>query len=142
MSKQFKQVVDFNLNILSIPQRELGVQDTDEFALSIAQLHEEIQEIKEAYHQGDFIGLLDGLIDLNYFLFGIMYKNGLTTEMYEQLFSAVHDCNSEKKLGVKATRQGFGDAADAIKPEGWVAPETKIQQILEIHNGKNKKYNP
>ena len=133
MSQQFEQVVDFNQNILGIAVRELGVQDTDEFALSLAQMHEELGEMKDAYNQGDFVALIDAMIDLQYFLLGVMYKNGLNVKLYEQIFTAVHDCNVTKKMGVKANRTGFNGAADAVKPEGWVAPETMIQQILEMH---------
>ncbi len=124
-------VVEFNQRVLGIAKRHLiGWQRPNDFRLSLAQLREEIDEVQEAYEKGDFVGLIDGLIDIDYFLKGVVYKHGLTIEQYHELFVLVHEANMEKKLGVKENRQGFGDAADAIKPQGWVAPEERIRAKL------------
>lgn len=107
----------------------MGLQEKQEFDLSMVQLQEEINEIMEAYENADFIGLVDGLIDLEYFLLGVMYKCGLDAESHRDIFTAVHNCNVKKVMGVKAGREGF-DAADAVKPEDWVPPEEMIDGIL------------
>jgi len=130
MSK-FKQVVEFNKNVLGISPRDLGMQSEEEFRLSVHQLTEEVLEIQEAYEDKDFIALIDGLHDLEYFLLGVMYKIGLTEDKHEQIFSAIHEANTKKVRGTKLSRQGYGDSADAVKPDGWVAPETAIARILE-----------
>jgi len=125
-----KQVEQFNQEILKIEPREVGLMGEQEFRLSMQQLREEISEIEDAYAEGDLVGVLDGLIDLDYFQKGVVYKHGISAEVYKLLFGQVHHCNMTKKKGVKETRQGFGDSADAIKPTGWIAPETKIRDTL------------
>lgn len=130
VNKQFLDVMNFNRNVLDISPRPPGPQVKDEFELSIHQLKEEIEEIEQAYQQGDFIGVLDGLIDLEYFLLGIFFKNGINEPTHADLFDAVHQANLLKKQGTKAGREGY-DAADAIKPDSWVNPEIKFARILE-----------
>lgn len=125
-----KKVEDFNRNVLGIESRDLGMMPREEFKLSMKQLREEITEIEEAYEKGDLVGVVDGLIDLDYFHKGIIYKHGINYAIYNMLFGQVHDCNMTKKKGVKKGREGFGNAADAVKPEGWVSPEVKIYETL------------
>ncbi len=130
INKQMLSVINFNYDILKIKKRSLGIQARDEFDLSMHQLKEEISEIEDAYSIGNFIGVLDGLIDLEYYLLGVFYKNGVNEPTHAELFDAVHQANVLKKQGVKAGREGY-DAADAIKPESWVDPEIKFARILE-----------
>lgn len=128
--RNHEQVVEFNQKILGIAPRKVGLQNANEFDLSMHQLQEEITEIIEAYLNQDLVGVIDGLIDLDYFLKGVIYKHGLTPSLYENLFTQVHEANMDKKKGVKKGREGYGDAADAIKPQGWVPPEDRIRKIL------------
>lgn len=130
INKQFLSVVDFNANVLEISRRTPNFQDKDEFKLSMHQLKEEIEEIEEAYNNADFIGLLDGLIDLEYFLLGIFYKNGISEATHSELFDAVHKANMLKKMGTKPGREGYS-SADAFKPDSWTDPELKIARILD-----------
>ncbi len=130
INKQMLSVINFNFDVLDIPKRPLGIQEQDEFSLSMHQLREEIEEIQDAYSQGDFIGVLDGLIDLEYFLLGIFYKNGVNEPTHSELFDAVHQANILKKQGIKAGREGYS-SADAIKPKAWVDPEIMFARILE-----------
>lgn len=123
-------VVEFNQKILGIEPRKLGLMTPLEFSLSLKQLREEILEMEEAYDKGDLIGVVDGLIDLKYFLLGVVYKHGISEQVFNEMFQAVHEANMEKKLGVKKGREGFGNSADAVKPEDWVPPEARIQEIL------------
>jgi predicted HAD superfamily Cof-like phosphohydrolase len=129
MSKQFASVIDFNKNLLNVPQRDLGIQDLSEFQLSIAQMKEEIDEYEQAYKDQDFIAQVDALIDLQYFLFGVMYKVGLSPEKYAKVFDVVHEANMLKKAGVNKKRGDFG-AVDASKPAAWVDPAVKIGAVL------------
>jgi len=133
INRQMLSVIDFNFNILGIPKRSLGLQSEDEFRLSMHQLREEIDEIEKAFSHGDFIGVLDGLVDLEYFLLGIFYKSGINEPTHAELFDTVHQANSLKKVGVKTGREGYG-AADAVKPESWVNPEIKFARILDRVN--------
>lgn len=130
INKQMLCVMNFNRTILNIPPRQLGLQSEEEFKLSMHQLKEEIFEIETAYDHGDFIGVLDGMIDLEYFLLGVFYKSGINEPTHADLFDAVHQANLLKKAGIKAGREGYS-AIDAIKPEEWTNPEVKFARILE-----------
>lgn len=123
-------VETFNHQVLGVEKREVSMMPDNEFRLSLRQLREEIDEIEQAYQEENLIGVLDGLIDLDYFHKGVIYKHGVSEEVYNKLFRAVHQANMEKKLGVKSTRQGFDGAADAVKPEDWVPPEDRLLEIL------------
>lgn len=125
-----KLVVIFNRDILGIPERKLGLMGEDEFKLSLHQLREELDEIEEAYNEGDLVKVVDGLIDLDYFHKGVIYKHGISEPVYEQMFEVVHNANMAKKKGVKESRQGYGDSADAVKPEGWIPPEETLGEII------------
>lgn len=122
-------VAEFNRKILNIEQRPHGLLSTHEIDISLKCLHEELNEFAHATEQGDFIGQIDALIDLQYFATGVMYKLGLTPEEINKCCEAVHHANMQKKLGV-LTKRGDGSAADAVKPDGWVSPEERIGIIL------------
>lgn len=124
------QVIDFNKKVLKIDQRPLGVLPKNEFEISMKCLQEEIDEFEEAYRMGDMVACIDSIIDLRYFAIGVLYKMGMTHEMINKCDTAVHEANMEKKLGVVAKRATEG-AADAVKPEGWVSPEKRIEAILD-----------
>ena len=130
INKQFLDVANFNRSILGIEKRKPKPQDAEEFKLSMHQLKEEIEEIETSFLDGDFIGILDGLIDLEYFLLGISYKSGINEATHSELFDAVHQANLLKTAGVKAGREGY-DAADAVKPDSWTNPEVLFARILD-----------
>ncbi len=124
------QVVDFNQQVLGIAQRPMDMLADAEYDITVKCLHEEIGEFTEAHQSGDYIKSVDALVDLMYFATGALYKMGLTPDKINAIQSAVHQANMEKKLGVVAKR-GDGSAADAVKPEGWISPEARIEEILE-----------
>lgn len=124
------QVIDFNQTVLKIQPRSQAPLSVAEFDITVKALNEEVQEFIDASHETDYIGQIDALIDLQYFAIGALYKLGLTADQINCCCTAVHVANMTKKKGVKQSR-GDGSAADAIKPEGWVAPEQRIGEILE-----------
>jgi predicted HAD superfamily Cof-like phosphohydrolase len=124
------QVVEFNRTILGIEQRELGIPQYNEVHHLIKCLNEETVEFLRAYKMGDFIGMIDALIDNLYFGLGGLYKLGLTPEAVIEIFGAVHDANMTKKAGIVQHRATEG-CVDAVKPESWVPPEERISQILD-----------
>jgi predicted HAD superfamily Cof-like phosphohydrolase len=124
------QVVDFNQQVLGIAQRPIGMLGDAEFEISKKCLEEETLEFVEAHQAGDIIKAVDGIVDLMYFAVGVLYKMGLTPDQIVEIQTAVHEANMEKKLGVVAKR-GDGSAADAVKPEGWIPPEGRIEAILD-----------
>ena len=126
-----KRVVIFNKEVLGIKERPLGLMEPEEMALSLVQFREEVKEIEDAYNEGNLVGVVDGIIDLHFFLLGVVFKHGIPEQLYKSLFHSVADANMEKKRGVKAGREGFGNAADAIKPEGWRPPEDRIRFLIE-----------
>lgn len=124
------QVIDFNQLVLKIQPRIQCPLSFPEFEITVKALKEETEEFIVASQEADYIGQIDALIDLQYFAMGALYKLGLTADQINRCCYAVHDANMEKKLGIKPSR-GDGSAADAIKPEGWEAPEARIGAILE-----------
>ncbi len=124
------KVIDFNQTVLKIQPRIQCPLSFPEFEITVKALNEEVQEFIQASKDSDYIGQIDALIDLQYFAMGALYKLGLTADQINRCCYAVHDANMTKKLGIKASR-GDGSAADAIKPEGWEAPEVRIGAILE-----------
>lgn len=126
MPTHFAKIQHFNRNVLKIEPRPLGLQADHEITLSHHQLCEEADEYNEALTVVDAV---DALIDSLYYTYGILYKLGLTEDQVDQCVDAVHSCNMQKVLG-KVAKRDYGDNADAVKPEDWVAPEEKIKAIL------------
>lgn len=132
-----KSVENFNRKILGIERNSPQIVDRDEFDLSVHQLREEIKELVDAYETGDLVQIIDALIDIDYFLHGIIYKFGISSRVYKRLFNVVHECNMSKKVGVKKGREGFNGALDAVKPDGWVSPEETIDRLMGRWYGRD-----
>jgi predicted HAD superfamily Cof-like phosphohydrolase len=126
---EYELVVDFNRDILGVPQKSPEELDRNVFNLLMTQLNEELEEFRDAYEGRDFIAQVDGLIDLVYFAYGGLYKMGVSPEQFRRVFAAVDSANKLKKKGVKKERGNHG-AADAFKPEGWQDPTVLIGRIL------------
>lgn len=212
-------IIAFNERVLKLVNLPIAPLEHNVIGISVQSLKEEIEELKDAAKQGDFVQCLDAIGDLIYFSVGILHKLGMNdrsiigllsdrhysavndpflnvygwcaTQSNElaiplpknleisildieacidnfykyafdkylintadevaliirlaiglfgdfgvcankanQILQAIHDANMEKKLGVNAKR-GDGKTADAIKPLGWIAPEKRIELILE-----------
>lgn len=131
MKTPYEKVIEFNSQILGIDQEILQVLPREEALLLVRQLREEIEEFEVAHQRDNFVACVDSLIDLIYFALGGLYKKGLNSEDFHEVFAIVHECNMNKKKGTVEKRAVEG-AADAIKPEGWKAPECLI---LEYFSG-------
>ena len=83
-------------------------------------LKEELAEYEKAVLEGDAVGQIDALVDLEYVLLGNAYLSGF--DSYDKHFDAVHNANMRKEKGLKPGREASG-GFDAIKPEGWIGPE-------------------
>lgn len=123
-----KAVVTFNQQVLGIEQRSPVGMALSEEDITIRCLHEEVSELEEAFESDSVVDQIDALVDLVYFAFGAMYKIGLTPEQIHACCMAVHEANITKKRGTNAKRDT--GAADAVKPEGWVPPEDRLQAII------------
>jgi len=124
-----EQIIEFNQVILKIEPRDLGMMPQVEMNITYSSLLEEADELLGAFDSDDFIGTVDALLDSIYFAVGALYKSGLTAQQISECMSAVHQANMTKKLGIN-TKRGDGSAADAIKPDEWIAPEERIMMIL------------
>lgn len=103
--------------------------------LRVKQMHEEVNEIREALEQGDAVKAADGLLDLTYFAVGTLHLMGVHRERFNAGFQAVHLANMSKRGGIKEERRipGISDEEhpmDAIKPEGWIDPEFILEMIF------------
>lgn len=125
----FNKVSQFNKEILGKNPSGVSLLELEEMKLSLHQLREEVQEVEDAFNDGSIVDVVDGLIDLEYFLLGVLYKMGIDHDVYAQCFSIIHEKNMSKKMGKKEGRSQY-DAADAIKPEGWVGPEEEMAGII------------
>lgn len=130
MSKAFRMVERFNDQVLNIGARPHGLQPLDEADLSYTQLTEEAKEYLDARASHDLPGCVDAAMDSIVFSMGILYKMGVTDEEFDTIFEVIMNANMTKKKGVAKGREGF-DAADAAKPDDFVAPEQMIMEILE-----------
>lgn len=135
MSKQFKDVVEFNQDIIKLaPTEFLNLERVEWFKNTI---NEELSEFEKANDDyiaakrcnadaetllGCQVDMMDAIIDLIYFAFGRLYEIGITEEDFDAMWNAVHESNMTKKRGNK----GRGSDDDAIKPEGWQGPEQKF----------------
>ena len=128
MTNFIHSVVAFNQKVLGIDQRQPCALSEQELEISLKCLQEELDEFKYAAYDHDYIGQIDAIVDLLYFGIGVLYKLGLTPTQIEQVCAAVHEANMAKKLGTNAKRDT--GAADAVKPEGWIAPEARIAKIV------------
>jgi len=125
----FKEVEEFNKTIIGIDRPLRYRIDSTEIDFFKGLLQEEIKEFSDAWTEEDFVGQVDALIDLIYFAAGGLVRLGVPSDKSEAIFAVVHSKNMSKKKGVK-DRETTGDT-DAIKPEGWVAPEALISEILQ-----------
>lgn len=82
-------------------------------------LFEELEEFKDAVERQHLADQADALVDLVYLAKGTAAMLGLP---WEDLWRDVHDANMEKLPGV--TKRGH--AVDAVKPAGWVPPQTEL----------------
>lgn len=123
-----QDVIEFNRELLGIEQRTPAMMPVEEHTHLTMALQEELQEFNDAVVEGNVVGAVDAIIDMMYFAIGGLWKLGLSHEQMVQCMKAVHAANMLKRKGKVAKRHT--GAADAVKPEGWVAPEELIRQIL------------
>lgn len=128
-SETFVQdVIEFNRDLLGIEQRTPAMMSVEEHTHLTMALQEELKEFNDAVVEGNVVGAVDALIDLMYFAIGGLWKLGLSHEQMVHCMKAVHAANMLKRKGKVAKR--YTGAADAVKPENWVAPEELIRKIL------------
>ena len=123
-----QDVIEFNRDLLGIEQRTPSMMPTEEHTHLTMALQEELKEFNDAVIEGDVVGAVDAIVDLIYFAIGGLWKLGLSHNQMVRCMQAVHAANMLKRKGKVAKR--YTGAADAVKPENWVAPEELIRKIL------------
>ena len=122
-------VIEFNRDLLGIPDRMVGPLSTAESSHLVKCLSEEVEELIEGIIASDFVACTDALIDLQYFAIGGLFKMGLTQPMIVECMQAVHSANMTK-VRAKVAKRHVEGAVDAGKPEGFIPPEHAIARIL------------
>jgi predicted HAD superfamily Cof-like phosphohydrolase len=119
----YDAVAQFHAKVLGIHDTAPTLQLPVDFGQRVAFMEEEIEELGQAYIDGDLVGVADALADLVYVALGTAHMMGIP---FDQVFKVVHAANMQKIRGM--TKRGM--IYDAVKPEGWVGPEAEIERIL------------
>jgi thymidylate synthase (FAD) len=102
------------------------IPDMQDFRIKFMQ--EELDEYKEAVANKDMVKAFDALLDLVYVTVGTAHLHGFP---FDEGFEAVQEANMLKQKAKSADESKRGSAFDVVKPEGWVAPEEKLNQLLK-----------
>ncbi len=94
-------------------------------------LEEELEELQEAYDDGNLVKFVDALVDLVYVAYGTAIFAGVSPEQWRECWDAVHDANMAKRRASNEGESKRSSILDVIKPPGWKSPEDTIAQVLE-----------
>lgn len=100
--------------------------DMSSFRISFMQ--EELDEYKEAIQNKDLTKAFDALLDLLYVTLGTAYLHGFPVDAG---FEAVQEANMLKQRASSPVESKRGSSFDVVKPEGWVAPDGKLEELLK-----------
>ena len=144
MSKEFRDVVEFNQEIINLtPAEYLSEERLNWFKTVINEELSEFEEANTKYVDATIAKLsedtllelkadmIDAIMDLLYFAYGRLYEIGCTENDFNCMWNAIQTANMSKKRGNK----GRGSDDDAIKPEGWKGPE---QTFIEYRKALQK----
>ena len=144
MSKEFRDVVEFNQEIINLAPAEYLSEERLSWFKNV--INEELSEFEEAntkyvnatiakFSEDTLLELkadmIDAIMDLLYFAYGRLYEIGCTENDFNCMWNAIQTANMSKKRGNK----GRGSDDDAIKPEGWKGPE---QTFIEYRKALQK----
>lgn len=93
-------------------------------------LKEELDELEEALGDANRVKAFDALLDLAYVAYSTALFLGVGPAQWHAGMHAVHSCNMAKVRVAKAEDSKRGSAYDVKKPEGWVGPEARLEEIL------------
>lgn len=106
----------------------LEVMDESTYQFRFKFLLEELDELEEAWDEGDSAKMFDALIDLVYVAMGTAHLLGFP---WQEGWDAVQAANMSKQRAQRAEQSMRGSALDVIKPEGWTPPD--IEAVLQRH---------
>lgn len=121
-------VFKFNKEVVKIERQSVKALVANELQWLVGVLKEEADELQDS---STVVDQVDALVDCAIFALGGLYRLGLNNGQARDCFLAVMDANFDKKSGQKSSRV-FEGVSDAVKPEGWVGPEKRIADILNI----------
>lgn len=87
-------------------------------------LEEEVTETINAYGNGDYRELVDGLIDTIVVALGTL---DLFKVNSPKVWDEIYHSNMKKEVGIKKSRPNPLGVPDLIKPEGWEPPKITIK---------------
>lgn len=124
-------VFRFNKEVVKIERPSIKALVANELQWLVGVLKEEADELSDS---STVVDQVDAMVDCAIFALGGLYRLGLNNEQARACFLAVMDANFDKKSGQKTGRV-FEGVSDAVKPDGWVGPEKRIADILNIYKG-------
>ena len=74
---------------------------------------------------------IDALIDIVYVALGTALALGVSPEMWNKGWAAVHKANMAKERALRAEDSKRGTTYDVVKPEGWQSPEKELANVLK-----------
>ena len=126
MPSMYEDVAKFHMEILGVERPQLPSLVSDLHTTEkVRFLNEELEEYATAAYEGDLVKATDGLLDLVYVALGALYSMGIPVQA---CWDAVQAANMKKVRGVTSR----GNAVDAVKPEGWEAPDREIARLIGV----------
>ena len=107
--------VEFRLNLLREEVKEAGDAFDLLKVISPADSSPTTQQAREEAADG----IVDACVDLCVVAIGTMTSLGVDAHL---AWDRVHEKNSQKKVGIKASRPNPLGLPDLVKPEGWTSP--------------------
>lgn len=115
-----QDVERFNREVIGLPVPEAPrvlSGDRREFALQA--MAEELGEFTDASERGDVAEAADALVDLIYFAMGRLLEMGVPPGPVWEVVQAANMAKERGQLSKRPNSLGY----DAVKPEGWTAPD-------------------
>jgi len=124
LSKMVQDVAEFHEKILQQPVSKTPSLVAQEFVIERFRfMQEELDEYLNAAMSGDIVGVSDALADIVYVALGTAHIMNLP---FDDIWNAVQNANMRKERGT--TKRG--NKYDAVKPPGWVGPESEIARAI------------
>ncbi len=111
-------------------EKSPGFPAPQDMIFRIMRQEEEVEELATAYEAEDLIAAFDALLDAAYIIYGTALRMGITPEMWNKGFAAVHEANMSKIRATDPTQSKYKNTTDIVKPRGWEGPEGKLADIL------------
>jgi predicted HAD superfamily Cof-like phosphohydrolase len=120
VARMLTDVDQFNREVCALPIPATPTMLNESRAQwSRTALQEELDEFTKACNEGDILEAADGLLDMVFFALGRLVEMGIPPQA---IWQGIAKANLAKERGQLSKRPG-SLGHDAIKPEGWKAPD-------------------